>query len=149
VPGAGGCLPRKRLVTHGGLNEGMQMWTDITAKSKVRLVWQECVARTDAHGPKFRAELTVVKLDCAKSGHAGGVFIVYRNVADLDTDHPTELVRLLTDNLHWRGHLGPLLQMPSGDDAAAGRWFTHYSDEWHKLVSGAALMVSAREDGRG
>lgn len=49
------------------------MWNDITAKSKVRLVWQETVARTEEHGPKFGAELTVVKLDCAKSGHAGSV----------------------------------------------------------------------------
>lgn len=122
------------------------MWNDITAKSKVRLVWQEILARTEQHGPAFRAELTVVKLDCAKSGHAGGVFIIYRNVTDLDMDHPADVVGRMVAQLQKRHQLGPILQTYSGDEAGASRWFQHYSDEWHKLVSLTALAVSAKPE---
>ena len=122
------------------------MWTDITTKSKVRLVWQEIMARTEQHGPAFRAELTVVKIDCAKSGHAGWVFIVYRNVTDLDMDHPRDVVGMMISELHKRHQLGPILQTYSGDEAGASRWFQHYSDEWHKLVGMVALAVCAKPE---
>lgn len=122
------------------------MWQDVTSQSRVRVVWQELLERTEAEGPRFKAEVTVLRLDCSKLGQRGGLYVIHRRIEAQDGDE--EFEKLLRDHLLSRGQLGPTLSQHDGDDAAVTRWFQHYADEWLTLVSKAALMVSTREDDR-
>lgn len=128
------------------------MWTDITNKSRVQLVWQEVLHKGDVHGPRYRAELTVIKFDTAKAGDVGSVYISYCTIKTVDTGRmaddgkDTEFVSVLRDNLQKMGKYGPHLYTVAGDEPYVTRHFGIISDNWFKLVRGLAERIYAAED---
>lgn len=127
------------------------MWTDITNKSRVQLVWQEVLHKGNVHGPRFRAELTVVKLDTAKAGDVGSVYVIYHTIKAEDTGRmvddcaDTEFVSVLRDNLIKMNQYGPHLHTVAGDEPYVTRHFGNISDGWFKLVQGLAERIYAKE----